>query len=193
MFIELTDHLRCTRPHDEQFLVLLPGEMRGRLVWSGELGCPVCGRVVRVEDGVADFGGGTPADASTALAPEAIQALLGIQGPGGYVALIGSATTAAPGLAALLPGVRFVLVNPARNTPDSEAGSVVRAGVLPVKRASMRGVVVGSDAAADPRWVGSALGAALGGLRVVAEGEPPGRDDCEVLAAAPGVWVGKRR
>src|SRR2546421_743598 len=59
MFIELTDHLRCPADHEEQFLVLLPDRMEGRSVLSGELGCPVCGRVVRVEEGVADFGAGT--------------------------------------------------------------------------------------------------------------------------------------
>src|SRR5438128_417393 len=91
MFIELTDHLRCPADHEEQFLVLLPDRMEGRSVLSGELGCPVCGRVVRVEEGVADFGAGTPGTGDTSLTGEAVPALLGVTGPGGYVALVGSA------------------------------------------------------------------------------------------------------
>ena len=193
MFIELTDHLRCTSPHDEQFLVLLPGEMRGRLVWSGELGCPICGRVVSVERGGVDFGGGRPAEETTSLAAGAMHALLGISGPGGYVALVGAATAIAGELAESLPGIRLVLVNPPAETADSETGSVLRAGVLPLKRGSMRGVVLGPGAAADPKWVGAAISATLGGLRIVAEGIPPERGDLEVLASAAGVWVGKRR
>ena len=91
MFIELTDHLRCTADHEEQFLVLLAHQMEGRSVLSGDLGCPVCGRVVRVEKGIADFGGGSPSTADTWLTGEAVAALLGLTGPGGYVALVGSA------------------------------------------------------------------------------------------------------
>ena len=51
MFIELTDHLRCTANHAEQYLVLLPDTMADRSVQAGELGCPVCHRAYRIADG----------------------------------------------------------------------------------------------------------------------------------------------
>ena len=193
MFIELTDHLRCPSPHAERFLVLLPGAMDGRRVLSGTLGCPVCGRVYRIDQGVAEFGDDTPTDGRTALTAEALAAFFGLSGPGGYVALAGGVTTLAPDLAALLPGVRLALVNPPAGVPDSPVGSVLRAGRLPIKSSSMRGVALGVDAAADPAWVADAVRAALPGLRVVGEGggEPP--DGVELLARSGECWVGKKQ
>jgi hypothetical protein len=193
MFIELTDHLRCPVEHEEQYLVLLPEVMDGRRVVSGDLGCPVCGRVVRVDQGIADFGDAAPAAGESSLTAEALAAFLGISGPGGYVALAGGLTALAPGLALLLPGVRLVLVNPEINALDSESGSVLRAGRLPLKSSSMRGVAVGADLAAQASWVDDAARAVLPGLRLVAEGGTPPAEGVEVLGLAGGVWVAKKR
>ncbi len=193
MFIELTDHLRCANDHPESFLVLLPDRMEGRRVIAGSLGCPVCASVVTLTEGVATFGEASPAAGGTALAPAAALALLGLEGPGGFVALLGGATTLAPGLGDLLPGVHFPLVNPSADAQDSLLSSVLRSPILPIKRASMRGVVVGPDLAAEPRWVDRALEAALPGNRIVGEGPTPTHPDFEVLAEAAGIWVAKRR
>ena len=192
MFIELTDHLCCTAPHDESFLVLLPGRMDGRLVVEGVLGCPVCQREVPVHEGVADFGGGTPAAGPTGLAAEAAHALLGLEGPGGYLLLVGAAGSLAGGLAALLPGIRGVAVNPEAGMGDSPVASVLRADRLPVRRASMRGAVISRDHAGDPEWLAATIGAVLPGLRVVAEGPVTGLPGIEILAEAGGWWVGRR-
>ena len=91
MFIELTDHLRCPADLDESFLVLLPDKMEGRSVLTGNLGCPVCGRTFELKDGVLDTGGGPPSDANarTALDADALTTLVGLHGPGGYLALVG--------------------------------------------------------------------------------------------------------
>jgi hypothetical protein len=132
MHIELTDHLRCLSDHAESFLVLLPDAMDGRRVVCGTLGCPVCGSIVRIEDGIAEFGGGAPSDGRTVLSAEALAAFLGVTGPGGYIALAGGATSVAAELASLLPGIALVLVNPPAGTADSLAGSVLRAGRLPL-------------------------------------------------------------
>jgi hypothetical protein len=187
MFIELTDHLRCPTDHPEQFLVLLPDRMEGRRVLSGDLGCPVCGKVVRLDNGIADFGGAPPSDGTTTLSAEALAAFLGLSGPGGYVALAGGITVVAPDLAPLLPGVRLVLVNPPPGTSDSEDGSVIRAARLPLKTASMRGIAVGADLARHRAWTADAARAVLPGLRVIGEaGQPPGG---EVLGRVGEVWV----
>ena len=193
MFIELTDHLRCTEPHDEQFLVLLPELLSGRRVIRGDLGCPVCGKVVRLEEGVADFGGGVAATGPPGLTAEAIASFLGLTGAGGYVALVGAIGGIADSLRALHPGIRFVLVNPPADTLDSEPASVLRAGRLPLKGGSMRGVVVGGDLAADRSWVADAVRAVLPGLRVVVDGGEPPEDAVELLGRTEGCWVGKRR
>ena len=191
MHIELTDHLRCPTDHVEQFLVLLPGESSDRSVLTGDLGCPVCGRVVRLTEGIADFGGGVASTGITALGAEAVAAFLGIAGPGGYVALAGGVTSIAPKLEQLLPGVRLALINPPPGTSDSPEASVLRAGRLPLKTGSMRGVVLGSDAA-RPAWVADAIRAVLPGLRVVGEGGQPPEAGVELLAQAEGCWIGRK-
>jgi len=191
VYIELTDHLRCPADHVEQFLVLLPGEVSDRRILSGDLGCPVCGRVVPLIEGVVDFGGGVASDGATALTAEALAAFLGLSGPGGFVALVGGITSLAADLAELLPGVRLALINPPPGTPDSSA-SVLRAARLPLKSGSMRGVAVGLDAA-EPNWVAEAVRAVLPGLRVVVEGGEAPETGVEVLARAERCWVGKKQ
>jgi len=196
MFIELTDHLRCPAAHDEAFLVLLPGPVVDRSVRSGTLGCLACGREFPILDGVAVFGAGGQADRRTGaqtIGAEAIVAFLGLTGPGGYVALVGDSGRFAPGLAALLPGVHFVAVNPPEDVVESAAVSLLRSPSLPLKTGSMRGVVLGSDYG-DHRWRADATRSVLQGLRVVGQGTPPRlSEELDLLAEAAGWWVGKRR
>ncbi len=196
MFLELTDHLRCPADHDEAFLVLLPDAVAGGRVRSGELGCPVCQRVVRLQEGVAVFEGApaaAPPESGSALTAEAVLAFLGLSGPGGYVALVGTAGVLGERLAQALPGIRLVAVNPPGNVEESAGVSVLRAPRLPLKRGSMRGVVVGTLPGGGEDWVRAAAAAVLPGLRLVVEGEWPqeGLRGVELLAAGAGVWVGK--
>ncbi len=192
MFIELTDHLRCPADHTEQFLVLLPSRMESRRVVTGELGCPVCGLVVLLADGMADWGDAPPSEGRTALTAEAIAAFLGLSGPGGYVALAGGVTALASALAPLLPGIRLILVNPPAGTPDSDVASVLRATRLPLKSGSMRGMVLGADLAEVSDWVDQCVRSVLQGLRVVVEGGEPPAQGVEVMARSGECWVGRR-
>lgn len=192
MFIELTDHLRCPAEHPESFLVLLPDQMDGREVVTGHLGCPVCGWSTGIRDREADFGGGRPAEGDTRLTPAAVEAFLGLSGPGGYLVVAGSATALIPALVDVLPAVRIVAVNPAGAAPPGYPASVLRSGRLPLKSASMRGVVLGADLAGDPLWVGEANRVTLPGLRVVGEGVPPAEPGLTVMASGGGVWVASR-
>src|SRR5881396_244643 len=57
MHIELTEMLRCPEPHREEFLVLSTGEMSGRMVRAGIVGCPVCQREYEIVDGIVNFSG----------------------------------------------------------------------------------------------------------------------------------------
>jgi len=193
MFIELTDHLHCPAGHPEQFLVLLPSRMEGRRVLTGELGCPVCGQVVLLVDGIATWVGAVPSEGRTALTAEAVAAFLGLSGPGGYVALVGGVTVLAQALTPRLPGIRLVLVNPPAGTPDSDEGSVLRAPSLPLKSGSMRGMVLGSDFGGSSAWVDASVGCVLQGLRVVVEGGEPPTQGVEVLARSEACWVGKKQ
>ncbi len=192
MFIELTDHLRCTADHDESFLVLLPVRMDGRRVVDGTLGCPRCGREVAIINGVTDFGGGLASQAGTALDAAAVATFVGLEGPGGYLGLFGPAAAVAERLHDLLPGIRLVLVNPPSGTPLTEMASMLQAGRSPLKSRSMRAVVVAGSAGADPDWVDQAADAVLPGNRLVVEGPARARPDLEVLMEGAGVWVARK-
>lgn len=191
MFIELTDHLRCPEAHDEAFLVLLPELTVARGVERGTLGCPVCGREYPVVRGVADLGPApcvaVPAEG---LAAEAVPALLGIDGPGGYVVFVGGAGTLAAAGDEALAGIGAVLVNPPPGVSDAPPRvSVLTAPRIPLKSRSVRGAVLGRDYAADAAWVAEARRILLPGRRLVGEGaEPP--TGVELLASAGGWWVG---
>jgi uncharacterized protein YbaR (Trm112 family) len=194
MFIELTDHLRCPEDHEERYLVLLPDRLDGRSVKEGQLGCPVCGRTFTVRDGVVDFGGAPQGEeAPTALSPDAIATLAGVNGPGGYFVLAGSPAGAWRPLSEQLPGVALVAVNPPPEVIDEAGVTVLRSGRLPIKRRSMRGVVLGPGYAASEGWIREAVRVTLPGLRIVGEGVVPPTDLIELLASAEGVWVGTPR
>jgi hypothetical protein len=194
MFIELTDHLRCPRDHPEAYLVLLPDEVSGRGVRSGQLGCPICGAMFRVSDGVAELDAPAPGPAGPVLPAEAAHALLGLTGPGGYVVLAGSAAEGWRELAELNPGVAMVAVNPPAELADSPPVlSVVRAPIIPLKARSMRGVVLGGTLGSDREWVQDAARVTLPGLRVVGQGPEPPVPELELLASADGYWVAARR
>jgi uncharacterized protein YbaR (Trm112 family) len=194
MFIELTDHLRCPNDHQESFLVLLPDLMEGRSVRTGQLGCPICGRTFQLSDGILDTGDApSESETPTALNADALTTLVGLHGPGGYLTLVGAVGALWHDVAALNPGVSLVAVNPPGNVTDSQTLSVLRAGKLPLKSGSMRGVVLSRGFADDPRWVREAARAVLPGLRVVGEGNNPPSELVELLASADGVWVGTGR
>ncbi|MGH7578751.1 MAG: hypothetical protein ACREM9_01160 [Gemmatimonadales bacterium] len=194
MFLELTDHLRCPADHPEGYLVLLPDRMEDRSVREGRLGCPACGRTYQVADGVLDLGGDPePPAGTTVITPEALTALVGLTGPGGYLVLTGRPASAWREVAERNPGVALVAVNPASDVVDEPGISVLRAGSLPLKSRSMRGVVLGSPYGDDARWVAEGARVVLPGLRVAGEGEVPRPDAIDLMAAAGGVWVGTPR
>jgi uncharacterized protein YbaR (Trm112 family) len=196
MFIELTDHLRCPADHDEAFLVLLPDQLAGRSVRSGTLGCPICDRRFTLRDGVLDTGD-APAPPTEAepgkLTPEALTPLAGLSGPGGYLVIVGPPAAAWRKVAALLPGVGLVAVNPPGEVADQEGISVLRGGRLALKSNSMRGVVLGRPYGGQESWVAEGARVVLPGLRVAGEGPDPPPELIDLMASAGGVWVGTRR
>jgi uncharacterized protein YbaR (Trm112 family) len=195
MFIELTDHLRCPSPHDESFLVLLPDKMEGRSVRTGQLGCPVCGRTFELKDGVFDAGGAPAIDApgESALTAENLSVLIGLHGPGGYLALVGPLASFWREIAELNPGVALVAINPGPDVIDEDGISVVRGGMIPIRSRAFRGVALGRPYADEPGWVREASRVVLPGLRIVGEGMDPPGDLIEMMASAEGIWVGMKK
>ena len=192
--------LRCPTAHEESFLVMSTGEMLGRMVRSGILGCPVCHREYSITRGVVQFSEpGRPA-APTPAAPrsrpdaQTLQALLDLSGPGGYVVLVGAAATDAVGLAALMGGIHFVGVNPPPGVEELPVLSLLAgAPGIPLRSAMARSVVVGPDAT-GASWLAEAQRVLLRGRRLVIEDEavtsPQGVTQ---LAVGRGLWVGERR
>jgi uncharacterized protein YbaR (Trm112 family) len=196
MFIELTDHLRCPVEHDEAFLVLLPDLVDGRSVRSGTLGCPVCDRRFTIRDGVFDTGDAPPPSTPPTpgrLAPDVLAPLAGLNGPGGYLVLVGGPAAGWREIADLIPGVGLVAVNPPAEVADQPGVSVVRSARLPIKTHSMRGVVLGPQYGSETGWVREGARVLLPGLRMVGEGSNPPEDSVDLMASADGVWVGSPR
>lgn len=191
MFIELTDLLRCPEEHEEQFLVLLPDTMVDRSVQAGSLGCPVCGKTYQVTDGIARLGESPPpSEVDTVLTAESVEALVGLSGPGGYLALVGVEAALCRNLAERMDGVHIVSINPSSNGRVVPTVSVLEAGRIPLKARSMRGVVLAPGYGSSAEWLEDAKRVVLPGLRIVGEGPVPALDGLEVIASAAGVWVG---
>jgi uncharacterized protein YbaR (Trm112 family) len=206
MHIELTEMLRCPEQHESAFLVLSTGEMVGRMVRFGLVGCPVCRREYRIVDGMVDFSGSeqremgsgpsTPLPASRFPPPAdsaALQALLDLSGPGGFVVLVGEAARHADGLAGLMGGIHFVGVNAPAGVDELPILSLLRAPAsIPLRPAIARAVVVGRDVASAP-WLAEAAAVLLRGRRYVVESEafdaPAGINK---LASGDGLWVGEK-
>ncbi|HEY6158507.1 MAG TPA: hypothetical protein VIV88_13700 [Gemmatimonadales bacterium] len=210
MHIELTEMLRCPESHGEAFLVMSTGEMLGRMVRSGILGCPICRREFPIVKGIVDFSGkgkgerGKVDDQGAtiplspfpfpAVDPETLQALLDLSGPGGYVVLLGTAARHAVGLAGLMGGIHFVGINAPSDVEELPVLSLlVCPGMIPLRQTIARGVVVGSDRLGSD-WLAEARRVVLPGRRVVIEGEDvPVPVGLTRLAVGEGLFVGERR
>src|SRR5258706_551001 len=185
MHSELTEMLRCPEPHREDTMVLATGEMIGRMVRSGLVGCSVCRKEFFIKEGVVDFvgsgaqGAGSrktpqgPAPRALLPAPADLQALLELSGPGGFVVLLGEATRFAAGLAGLMAGIHFVGVNAPADVEELPALSLLLAsGAIPLRQSFARGVVVGADLATSP-WLVEAHRILLRGRRFVSLHDKP--------------------
>ena len=199
MHIDLTEMLRCPEPHEEGFLVMSTGEMRGRMVRSGVLGCPVCGREFAILKGVVQFSGSGergagPGSAAEGPAPETLQALLDLSGPGGFVVLLGSAARHAVGLAGLMSGIHFIGIDAPPDVEELPVLSLVACDtMIPLRRTMARAVVVGRDRA-ELAWLAEAHRILLPGRRLVVERDdvtpPPGLTR---VASGQGLLVAERR
>ena len=195
MFIELAESLRCPVQHEDAHLVLATGAMRGRAVMFGTLGCTACQAEYAIADGIAQLGPPPRRPARTAALPDAatVRALVGLESPGGYVVLVGSAGELAESLAPLMTGVHFAVVNLAGASGVSPVRSLLTSTrTIPLVTVA-RGVVLGGEYA-DARWLGEAARVVLRGQRVVVlrdtvDAAPP---TLAPMAAGQGMWVGRK-
>ena len=201
--------LRCPEAHELDVLVLSTGEMVGRMVRSGILGCPVCKREFPIAHGIVDFTGKGKGEREKGTAdgvtiphspfpipqvdPQTLQALLDLSGPGGFVALVGDAVRHAVGLASLMGGVHLIGVNAPSGIEELPVLSLVKArSLIPLRPMVVRGLVLGADVAVPP-WLEEGHRVLLRGRRFVVEREdvvpPPG---IRKLAVGQGLWAGEK-
>jgi uncharacterized protein YbaR (Trm112 family) len=194
--------VRCPERHEEGFLVLSTGEMLGRMVRSGLLACPTCGREYPIVKGVVRFSGSGRAPSGTAprsplpapVDAQTLQALLDLSGPGGYVVLLGSAARHAVELAGLMGGIHFVGVNAPDDVEELPVLSLLACETLiPLRQAVARAAVVGPDRL-GAEWLAEARRVVLPGRRLVIESENVAAPAGLVrLALGQGLFVGERR
>ena len=190
--------LRCPEPHREEFLVLSTGEMLGRMVRAGVVGCPVCQKEYEIAAGVVYFGGRGKGDGAAATREpttdaQTLQALLDLGGPGGYVVLLGSAARHAVGLAAVMGGIHFIGVNPPPGLEELPVLSLlVCERTIPLRDAMARGVVVGSESS-RAAWLAESRRVLLPGRRLVIENETARPDGVTQLATGQGLFVGEKK
>src|SRR5256884_2565179 len=202
--------LRCPESHGEAFLVMSTGEMLGRMVRSGILGCPICRREFPVVKGNVDFSGkgkgetGNVGDTQPtfpvsrfpfpAVDPETLQALLDLSGPGGYIVLVGAAARHAVGLAGLMGGIHFIGINAPADVEELPILSLlVCPGMIPLRQTIARGAVVGSDRLGAEGLAGTRPGALPGRPGGIEGEDVPLPVGLPRLAAGGGLFLGGRR
>ena len=204
MHIELVDALRCTRPHEDTWLVGAFDRMDGRHVAEGRLACPLCRAEFPIRNGIAWFdapedGGAPPAGAAGGDLedPERatlLAALLALAEPGGTAVLAGGWAAQAEALGALVE-TRLLLVNPPAGTFSSggdDPTSVLRTrDRLPLGPASVRGVAL-DETTGGAGFLESAVRALRAGGRLVAPAAVPVPAGVTELARDETLWVAER-
>lgn len=205
MFIELVDALRCSRTHEESWLVLGTARMEGRDVVDGVLGCPVCRARYTIAGGLADLRAASGA-AATAPAPFPVPAppsvkpdperairltaLLGLDDAQGFAVLVGEWTAEAAGVLAIAE-THLLLVNPVAGAPIGGGTSgIIVDDQLPIAPGSARALAV--DGARDGAFLARAVAAVRAKGRIVAPADIPVPDGVTELARDAALWVGER-
>ncbi|HEY2805494.1 MAG TPA: Trm112 family protein [Gemmatimonadales bacterium] len=200
MHLELTEVLRCPRPHEESYIICAPVTLDGRDVVRGGLLCPACRAEFPIIDRVAWLGipeqpvaGAIEGAPVSALTAEAALTFLDLQGQGGVVVTVGSAGRLVPGLARALPGIGFAAINaPAGVAAEASFSLVHSPAAFPIRRQSVRAAIVGADAAGGA-WLEGAAAAVLAGLRIIVEDEHAEPKGFVELMRGAGVYIGERR
>jgi hypothetical protein len=201
VFIELVDHLRCTRPHEHSWLVAAARRMEARHVVDGELGCPVCHAEYPVRDAVADFAEETQSEPSASGAGDAMDgsddellraaALLQLVEVRRPVVVAGAWAALLPRLVELVPAT-YLAVNATASLPLRPELSALRArGTLPLARGVAHAVALDA-AAADEGLLRGAVAALRPGGRLVAPAAVALPAGVRELARDERHWVAER-
>lgn len=158
MHVSLSDLLTCPRCGPAHGLILLPGEVHGRRVVAGVLGCPNCRERYAIRDGTADLRvpGEGPAEAGAGVSATdpgpaehdpalGLAALLGLEAAAGVVALAGSAAARAAALARLVEAVEVVVLGgfgEAGPPPPGDFSRILVSTRLPFRGGALAGIAL---------------------------------------------------
>jgi uncharacterized protein YbaR (Trm112 family) len=199
VLIELVDHLRCPRPHEETWLVASTNRTEGRDIIEGTLGCPICRAEYPIRDGVVWFDHREQATVSTPdlaaqRAPERamrLAAFLDLSDAQGLALLAGSWAVAAQHLRGAVP-THLVLLNPRPTTAAGQGISVVEiAAGIPLADGTCRGVALDTSHA-DDAYLAAAVGVLRPRGRLVAPASTPTPVGVTELARDETLWVAER-
>jgi hypothetical protein len=200
VFIELIDLLRCTRPHDETWLVASFSKVNHRFVEEAKLGCPSCSAEYWIRGGVADFSGEVilpecederkaASHRREELATRA-GAYLEATEPGATVVLGGLWAYAAQELSEMAE-IRVIAINAPSEVKESETVGLVRVGSeIPLAAGSVLGV--GLDAWFPANIVESAVRVVRPGGRVVGPAAIKAPSELAILAHDDKYWVAQK-
>lgn len=190
MFIELIDLLRCTRPHEDSWLVATFNEMRERDVIEGLLSCPVCHARYAVTDGVAwfDVVPGTTIDGARVPAEDGMRvaAYLDLVEPG-IVLLDGAWAGSAEAISNL--GSAVLTLNSPALPRRAEVSHLRSNGIVPLARECLDGIALDSTGA---RLVESGARALKTGARMLAPVGAAIPDGLAEIARDEQWWVAAR-
>ncbi|MDQ6690469.1 MAG: hypothetical protein M3Z18_08165 [Gemmatimonadota bacterium] len=200
MFIELIDLLRCTRPHDDTWLVASFSKVNNRFVEEAKLGCPSCSAEYWVRGGVADFSGEVvlpecdderraSSHRREELATRA-GAYLDATEPGATILLGGLWAFAAQELSEMAH-VRVLALNAPAGVKESASVGLVQVGSeIPFAAGSVLGVAI--DAWFPARIVEAAVRIVRPGGRVVGPANIHPPSELAVLAHDDKYWVAQK-
>jgi hypothetical protein len=196
MLLALTDHLRCTEPHADSWLVARADVVESGRMVEGILGCPIC-HVERVVAGGVAYWSSVSGLRPRSLSPEAhpdrvirIGALIAFGDSSAPYILCGAESNVAAGLGGLAE-TPIVLHDP----PDDRAAllaSIVRgATVIPFAAGAVQGIAV--DAAhATEAFLDSCVRALVNGGRLVAPSSAPLPAGVREVARDAEQWVAEK-
>jgi hypothetical protein len=199
VFIELVDHLRCPRPHEETWLVASADRTEGRDIIEGTLGCPICRAEYPIRAGVVWFmerGQGRRAPVSSSPAVDSdvalrLAAFLDLSDAQGFALLAGSWAHAARPLRDIVP-TSLVILNPRPHIGAGNGISVLEVDAgIPLAAATCRGVAL-DEAHRDEAHVEAAVRVLRPRGRLVAPASTPLPVGVKELARDQTLWVAER-
>lgn len=190
MFIELIDLLRCTRPHEDSWLVATFNEMRQRDVIDGLLSCPVCEARYPITGGVAWFdvepGTAWPVTGAAEANGMRVAAYLNLAEPG-VVLLEGEWAGAADAVSAL--DCTVIALNPTENAGSARVSRLRADDIVPLARECLDGIALVS--ASEHLFAGGVRALKIG-ARMVAPAHARLPEGLVELARDEKWWVAAR-